>query len=116
MWKFYSQKTINRLCRDAAENAVKDYQKQLANAPADYTEIDRVRSDCTAMLKFDNPHVSIFSIERMEMNTRNERTIVGYVFIEEVNSEKKKPVVKEWSLYISRKQHNELVEQYVKKS
>lgn len=111
MWKFYSPKTIKRLCQEASENAVKAYQKQLADAPANYTEIDKLRSDCTAMLRFDNPHISIFSIERMEMNTRVERTIVGYVFVED---DKKKPTVREWTLYISRKQHNELVEQYAK--
>jgi len=107
MWKIYSQSSINRIREQAAADAIFAYKKSEASKPQAYIDIDRVREDCTVMLKFDNPHMSIFSIERMNMNDTNERTVIGYVFTGE-----EKPHVKEWTLYISRRQHNELVQKF----
>ena len=81
MWKIYSQKSIDRLKKEAGEQAVAEYKANEEKKPEHYMGlVDSLREQCRAMLKFDNPHVSVFSIERMDMGDARERTIVGYVF------------------------------------
>lgn len=86
-------------------DAVEEYKKTLTA----YENVDRVRENCLVLFDFDIPHMDIFSIERIGMNTNDERTIIGYFNTKE-DAEKKDS--KEWTLFISRNQHNKLIEEY----
>ena len=74
------------------------------------------RGKCAVYFNFSDPNVVVFSVERIDHGTLNERTTIGYYLkaaaIHEGADEKK--VIKEWALLCSREQHNQLVEEFNK--
>jgi hypothetical protein len=115
-------------------------QKDLEEATSRFENKIAARGKCTAHFDFNDEHIKVFSVERMEMYTDNERTVVGYYMLKELdgsnpgetkvitspiyagssgtsgsaaivqNAQQKN--VREWTLYCSREQHNELVAKF----
>lgn len=80
-------------------------------------ELDRLRdmhSECS--INFTDPSICVFSIERTNVGTKEEATVVGYYI--KVNGsvltiDSTDGILHEWSLKISRRQHKELINKWL---
>ncbi len=97
---------------EIAAEAVEAYKSEEARKlPKSYTEnTEEMRGECTTAFNFADANVRVFGVERVNMGDAvNEKTIVGYYFANDAKTNTI-PTIKEWSLYCSRKTHNELVQ------
>ena len=78
----------------------------------DLQKIDE-RGACAFAFDFSNPDVNVFSIERSGWNTSDERTIIGYILSGDIHDDQNKSTLKQWDLFCSREQHNELVKKWL---
>jgi hypothetical protein len=112
--KLYTDKQIEEIKSKAASEAISKYSKELQD---EYNAIEnaiKAREECPASFDFNGENINVFSVERMEMPSvagvpnRNERTLIGYTMLGENNT----VIIKEWSLYCSREDHNKLVAEF----
>lgn len=105
------------------ERAIEEYKNQQAQQAEDkkalYKEVNTHRSECLVGFNFNDPNITVFSIERTAMHDPlNERTIIGYYLTADANSLKEgtpmsgEKFVREWYLLCSREAHNELVKAF----
>jgi hypothetical protein len=112
--KLYTNKQIEEIKSKAAADAISKYTKELQN---EYNAIEnaiKARAECAASFDFNDEDINVFSVERIEMpsftgvpNSR-ERTVIGYFIFDENGG----TIIKEWTLYCSREDHNKLVEEF----
>lgn len=72
------------------------------------------RNNCSMWFKLDDPNIIVFSVERVNHNKLNEKTIIGYYLKAAVNQNNagENKVINEWNLFCSREQHNELLKKF----
>lgn len=88
---------VNKRIEDIKE----EYEKKIEELNE---TLDRIEDDnLDASIAFDFPQMNVFSIERVSYKTDHYKTVIGYT----LNGS-----VKEWSLYCSLKQHENLVNSY----
>jgi len=95
------------------DTAVAEHMKKLMNEKKQVLENISARFQCLFAFDFANPDINVFSIERNGWNTPDERTIIGYILSGDIHDDLHKRTLKEWSLFCSREQHNELVKKWV---
>lgn len=121
MWKIFTKNLdlkseISKLKKEVADrdNLIKSLAtdieglEKLVNKKKEdvYGPIDKEREKLpTPILDFSN--IDCFSVERNDIGTESEETAIGYWKVE--NETK---VAKEWHYYISRKSHEEILEQF----
>jgi hypothetical protein len=116
MLKLYFNKSIERIKQRAGEDAVKAAVNNRLNIEATIA----ARSECVTGFNFRDPNVRVFSIERVDYGTLNERTVIGYYLQNEIDdpeqaktdSKGSSKFIHEWYVLLSREGHNKLVEQW----
>ena len=81
MFKLYSKKSIERIKQKAGEEAVKAAVNNRLNIESTIA----AREKCPIRFKLDDSNLKVFSIERVDHGSFNERTIVGYYLQNEIN-------------------------------
>ena len=125
--KLYTQKQIEDIKSKAAADAISNYPEELSKytneLQDEYNAIEnaiKARSECPASFDFNNENINAFSVERLDMPyvagvpNSAERTNIGYTIL----GENKAVIIKQYSLYCSREDHNKIVAEFnaVKKS
>lgn len=90
--------------------------KKLVNA---YNELENIKAakpvpnkdSCNFVFNFNDPLVRAFSVERLDWDTPNERTVIGYAFTG-ITESKSTTKIEEWSFHCSREHHNQLAEEF----
>jgi hypothetical protein len=94
------------------ENVVRAIKKLNAQKSDDtYTEErDALLHLNPLVVNFGNPNVSILSVERVQHGTISEHTVVCYMLVDKdgLVSKENGNTARDWHLWISRKQHQEL--------
>jgi hypothetical protein len=84
------------------------YQEGYDKGRSDAHESDFIQdisfNDVEYVFDFRNPGVRVFSIERSDVGTDKEETVIGYLDVE--------GIVRLWHFHCSRTHHNKLVEQW----
>jgi hypothetical protein len=93
--------------------AVAEHMEKLMDDEKQVLEKISSRTECLFAFDFANPDINVFSIERNGWNTSDETTIIGYILSGDIHDDLHKRTLKEWSLFCSREQHNELVKKWV---
>ena len=83
-----------------------EIQSRVDKVINDANFIDDLREGIDVYLDLETRGYQVFSIERTNHGKSDERTIVGY-FWEDQDGRR----IKQWTLYISRKAHNQLVQE-----
>jgi hypothetical protein len=119
--KLYTDKQIQQIKSEAQTEGYNRRSNESSNDQLDSIEnAIKARSECPPSFNFNDININVFSIERIDMPSvagipdRNERTTIGYTTL----GENKTVIIKEWTLYCSREDHNKLVAEFnaVKKS
>ena len=118
--KLYTNKQIEDIKSKAAADAISNYPKESEDQFDDIENAIKARSECPPSFNFNDININVFSVERLDMPyvagvpNRAERTNIGYTMLGENNT----VIIKEWTLYCSREDHNKLVAEFnsVKKS
>ena len=118
--KLYTQKQIEDIKSKAVADAISNYPEELENRFDDIENAIKARSECPPSFNFNDENLNVFSVERLDMPyvagvpSSSERTNIGYTVL----GENKTVIIKEWTLYCSREDHNKLVAEFnaVKKS
>ena len=71
------------------------------------------RGACSFEFDFKNPDINVFSIERIDWNTSDEKTVIGYILSCDIHDGEHQRTLKQWYLFCSRHQHNELIEKWL---
>lgn len=97
------QKTRSDLRR--SQDRIADLEQYVRELKSNkYTvEIDKDRDKIQHSIDFDN--YPVFSVERVDVGTTNEKTIIGY---KKTQGESENCKFGEWALYCSRDNHNKL--------
>ena len=122
-----SQETLNNIKHDEYSRGRQDGRDEMRREL--YTpkhvdvyakaEIDAIRDQNDSVIDFLHPNISVFSIERVNVGTLEEKTVVGYFvklnegLVEDANDNQKSSVVREWSLLLSRTQHANLIAAWI---
>ena len=112
--KLYTQKQIEDIKSKAVADAISNYPEELENRFDDIENAIKARSECPPSFNFNDENLNVFSVERLDMPyvagvpNRAERTNIGYTMLGENNT----VIIKEWTLYCSREDHNKLVAEF----
>ena len=112
--KLYTQKQIEDIKSKAAADAISNYPEESENRLDDIENAIKARSECPPSFNFNDENLNVFSVERLDMPyvagvpSSGERTIIGYTML----GENKTVIIKEWTLYCSREDHNKLVAEF----
>ena len=112
--KLYTQKQIEDIKSRAAADAISNYPKESENQFNDIENAIKARSECPPSFNFNDETLNVFSVERLDMPyvagvpSSGERTNIGYAMLGENNT----VIIKEWTLYCSREDHNKLVAEF----
>lgn len=122
--KLYTDKQIQKIKSEAQTAGYNRRSDESRNgqldSPDSIENAIKARSECPPSFNFNDININVFSVERIDMPKvagipdRNERTNIGYTILDE----NKTVIIKEWTLYCSREDHNKLVAEFnaVKKS
>ena len=102
--------------KEIKESAVSEYVEKLKKDKAEIYKTIEERGHFPFAFDLEDPNIKIFSIKRVGYGEESEKTVVGYYLIKDIESLEKssEKVIKEWSLWISRKQHSDLVNAWTK--
>lgn len=112
--KLYTQKQIEDIKSKAAADAISNYPEESENRLDDIENAIKARSECPPSFNFNDENLNVFSVERLDMPyvagvpSSGERTNIGYTML----GENKTVIIKEWTLYCSREDHNKLVAEF----
>jgi len=112
--KLYTDEQIEEIKSKAVTDAISNYSKELENQFDGVENAIKARSECPPSFNFNDENFNVFSVERIDMPStagvpnRNERTLIGYTILGENNT----LIIKEWSFYCSREDHNKLVAEF----
>ena len=112
--KLYTQKQIEDIKSKAAAAAISNYPEESENRFDDIENAIKARSECPPSFNFNDENLNVFSVERLDMPyvagvpSSGERTNIGYTMLGENNT----LIIKEWTLYCSREDHNKLVAEF----
>ena len=112
--KLYTQKQIEDIKSKAAAAAISNYPEESENRFNDIENAIKARSECPPSFNFNDENLNVFSVERLDMPyvagvpSSGERTNIGYTMLGENNT----LIIKEWTLYCSREDHNKLVAEF----
>ena len=112
--KLYTQKQIEDIKSKAAADAISKYPKESEDQFDDVENAIKARSECPPSFNFNDENLNVFSVERLDMPyvagtpNRAERTNIGYTILDE----NKTAIIKEWTFYCSREDHNKLVAEF----
>ena len=112
--KLYTQKQIEDIKSKAVADAISNYPEELENRFDDIENAIKARSECPPSFNFNDENLNVFSVERLDMPyvagvpSSSERTNIGYTVL----GENKTVIIKEWTLYCSREDHNKLVAEF----
>ncbi len=103
---------LNGLRKQAVEDYIASEENKIREIEIKLSQ----RENCAVYFNFNDPNISAFSIERLDFGTLSERTVIGYYLraAASVNGADEKKVIKEWTIFCGRKQHNQLVEEFNK--
>lgn len=109
-----TDREIKALKNKLKEEAVEEYKKSIEHGLWVQSKRMEDRETCDFTFDFTNPNVNVFSIERVDWGTANERTTIGYYLKKEADAAKEPgdKVIREWTLLCSRTQHNQLVQEF----
>lgn len=116
MFSLFRKKVdIDAIKRDAVEQYKRSFEGRKEIGLAE----DSIRaSSGECSFRFNDPEISVFSIERLSQGTTDERTVIGYYFkrdfknAEERSPEENKKVIHQWFLVCSRENHVRLIEEW----
>ena len=112
--KLYTNKQIEDFKSKAVTDAISNYSKELENQFDGVENAIKARSECPPSFNFNDENFNVFSVERLDMPSaagvpnKSERTSIGYTML----GENKNVIIKEWTLYCSREDHNKLVAEF----
>jgi hypothetical protein len=112
--KLYTEKQIENIKSKAVSDERERSSKELNHHLEGVETAIKDRSECPPSFNFNDININVFSVERMEMPyvagipNRAERTNIGYTMLGENNT----AIIKEWTLYCSREDHNKLVAEF----
>jgi len=112
--KLYTEEEIQNIKSKASADATKAFTEELHNGFNGVETAIKDRAECPPSFNFNDENINVFSVERMEMPhvagvpNRAERTNIGYTILGENNT----VIIKEWTLYCSREDHNKLVAEF----
>lgn len=106
---------VQKIARLQAEKIIQEEREKIeeeisrrVNAITDSVEfVDELRSGVDVYLDLQARGYEVFSVERVEHGSSKEHSIVGYFWEDQDGRH-----VKEWKLYISRKHHNQLIQEF----
>lgn len=112
--KLYTDEQIEEIKSKAAADAIETFTKQLHGNLNGIEDAIKARSECPSSFNFNDENINVFSVERIDMPSvagvpnKNERTLIGYTMLGENNN----IIIKEWSFYCSREDHNKFVAEF----
>jgi hypothetical protein len=112
--KFLTENQIFKI----KESAVATYIEKIKKDKAEVSKIIEERGYFPFAFDLQDPNIKIFSIKRVAHNEESEKTVIGYYLLKDIENFEKsgEKVIKEWSLLISRKQHNDLVKAWAEET
>lgn len=112
--KLYTNKQIEDIKSKAVTDAISNYLKESEDQFDDIENAIKAKSECPPSFNFNDENLNVFSVERLDMPyaigvpNSAERTSIGYTIL----GENKTVIIKEWTLYCSREDHNKLVAEF----
>lgn len=96
-----------KIIEEKTESIEDEVSQRVNKIITDAEFIDDLRNGTDVFLDIEARGYEVFSIERTQHGESDEKTVVGYFWEDHEGRH-----VREWKLYISRKHHNQLVQEF----